>query len=94
MLATGGKWSLYVGCVYMPLVAVAQEEQHWAALTEDILAFQEEVQVVVLGNFNARVGSAAVNIDVVGRFRETHTNASGQRLMQLLHGTGMYALNG
>ena len=28
------------------------------------------------------------------KFGETHANASGQRLIQLLHGTGMYALNG
>ena len=89
-----GERSLYVGCVYMPPVAVAEEEQHWAALMEDILAFQEKGQVVVLGDFNARVGSAAVNLDVIGRFGETHANASGQRLIQLLHGTGMYALNG
>ena len=59
-----GERSLYVGCVYMPPVAVAEEEQHWAALMEDILAFQEKGQVVVLGDFNARVGSAAVNLDV------------------------------
>ena len=89
-----GERSLYVGCVYMPPVAVAEEERQWAALMEDILAFQEKGQVVVLGDFNARVGSAAVNFDVIGRFGETHTNASGQRLIQLLHGTGMYALNG
>jgi endonuclease/exonuclease/phosphatase family metal-dependent hydrolase len=57
-LATG-ETSLYVGCVYMPPVAVAEEEQHHAALMEDILAFQEKGQVVVLGDFNARVGSAA-----------------------------------
>ena len=78
----------------MPPVHVAEEEQHWAALMEDILAFQEKGQVVVLGDFNARVGSAAVNLDVIGRFGETHANASGQRLIQLLHGTGVYALNG
>ena len=77
----------------MPPVAVA-EEQHWVALMEDIRAFQEKVQVVVLGDLNARVGSAEVNLDVIGRFGETHTDASGQRLIHLLHGTGMYALNG
>ena len=83
-----------MGCVYMPPMAVAEEEQHYAALMEDIRAFQEKGQMVVLGDFNARVGSAADNFDVIGRFGETHTNASGQRLIQLLHGTGMYALNG
>ena len=87
-----GERSLYVGCVYMPPVALAEEEQHWASLMDEILAFQEKGQVVVLGDFNARVGSAALNTDVIGRFGEIHTNASDQRLIQLLHGTGMYAL--
>ena len=39
-------------------------------------------------------GSATTNFDVIGRFGETHRNASGQRLIHLLHGTSMYALNG
>ena len=85
-----GERSLYVGCVYMPPVAAAEEEQHYAALMEDILVNQEKGQVVVLGDFNARVGSAAANFDVIGRFGETHTNANGQRLIHLLHGTSMY----
>ena len=67
----------------MPPVAAAEEEQHYAALMENILAFQEKGQVVVLGDFNARVGSAATNSDVIGRFGETHTNANGQRLIQM-----------
>ena len=62
--------------------------------TVNILAFQEKGQVVVLGDFNARVGSATTNSDVIGRFGEAHTNANGQRLIQLLLGTSMYALNG
>lgn len=89
-----GERSLYVGCVYMPPVLAAEEERHYATLMEDILGFQEKGQVVVLGDLNARVGSAAANFDVIGRFGETHTNASGQRLIQLLRGTSMYALNG
>ena len=66
----------------------------YAAVMEDILGYQEKGQVVVLGDFNARVGSATTNFDVIGRFGKTHSNASGQRLIHLLHGTSMYALNG
>ena len=72
----------------MPPVAAAEEERHWAALMDDILAFQENGQVVVLGDFNARVGSAAVNPNVIGRFGKTHTNVSGQRLILHLRGPG------
>ena len=45
-----------MGCVYMPPVPAAEEEQHYAAVMEDILAYQEKGQVVFLGDFNARVG--------------------------------------
>ena len=41
-LATGGNGVCTWGCVYMPPVAVVEEKQHWAALTEDVLAFQEK----------------------------------------------------
>ena len=83
-----------MGCVYMPPVPAAEEEQHYAAVMEDILGFQEKGQVVVLSNFNARVGSAATNFDIIDRFGKTHSNASGQRLIHLLHGTSMYSLDG
>ena len=57
------------------------------------------LQPCQLGNdslldFNARVSSGTGNSDVIGRFGETHTSANGQRLIQLLLGTNMYALNG
>jgi endonuclease/exonuclease/phosphatase family metal-dependent hydrolase len=78
----------------MPPVPAAEEEQHYAAVIEDILGYQENTKVVFLGNFNARVGSATTNFDVIGKSGETHRNASGQRLIHLLHGTSMYALNG
>ena len=44
-----------MGCGYIPLVPAAEEERHYAALMEDILGFQEKGQVVVLGDFNARL---------------------------------------
>ena len=44
-----GERNLYMGCVYMPPVPAAEEEQHNAAVMEDILGFQKG-QVVVLGD--------------------------------------------
>ena len=66
-----GERSLYVGCVYMPPVPAAEEERHYAALMEDILRFQEKGQVVVLGDFNARDGWAAANLDALAGLGES-----------------------
>ncbi len=49
---------------------------------------------MVLGDFNARVGSATASFDVIGQFGETTCNANGKRLVNLLHASDMYALNG
>ena len=86
--------SLSVECVYMPSVAVAEEKRYQAMLTKDIFAPQELGQVLILTDLNARIGSAAVNLDVFCRCEETHTSAGGQRLIQPLHGTSTYAFNG
>ena len=56
---------------------------------EDILGFQEKGQVVVLGDFNARVGSAAANFDVIGRFGETHTSTQRDTASEWLAGKGL-----
>ncbi len=49
---------------------------------------------MVLGDFNARVGSATASFDVIGQFGEATCNANGKRLVNFLHASDMYALNG
>ena len=50
-----GKYALYLCCVYMPTEgsAAAVIEDGYERLKEDVLEYQ---QVVLLGDFNARVG--------------------------------------
>ena len=51
-------------------------------LKEVVLSFKEKGKVVLLGDFNARVGSRSVQIDdVIGMFGEDICNASGNRLL-------------
>ena len=54
-----GKEALYLCCVYMPTEgsAAAVIEDSYERLKEDILEYQ---RVVLLGDFNARVGKSSV----------------------------------
>ena len=84
-----GRLALYIGCVYMPTdrlsTSVAVLDTCYERLKEDILSFREKGKVVLLGDFNARVGKTADDDDVIGKFGEDTCNASGNKLISLLH---------
>ena len=66
-----GREALYIGCVYMPTdnsVSSVYEQ-----LKEDVLSFK---RVVLLGDFNARVGKS---VDVIDMFGEEFCNGNGNR---------------
>ena len=48
----------------------------------------------MLGDFNARVGKAVDDDDVIGKFGEDTCNASGNKLISLLHEVELVACNG
>ena len=79
-------------CIYMPIdsisVAVLDER-----LKEDVLSFKEKGNVLSLGDFNARVGKVADDDAVIGTFREGMCNASGNKLISLLHEVELVTLN-
>ena len=54
-------------------------------LKEDVLSFRQKGKVVLLGDFNARVGRSVELDDVIGMFGEDTCNASGNRLVSLLN---------
>ena len=55
-----GKEALYLCCVYMPTEgsAAAVIEDGYERLKEDVLEYQQKGRVVLLGDFNARVGKS------------------------------------
>ena len=91
-----GRLALYIGCVYMPTdsTSVAMLDTCYERLKEDVLSFREKGKVVLLGDFNARVGKAADDDDVIGKFGEDTCNASGNKLISLLHEVELVACNG
>ena len=91
-----GRLALYIGCVYMPTDStnVAVLDSCYERLKEDVLSFREKGKVVLLGDFNARVGKAADDDDVIGKFGEDTCNASGNKLISLLREVELVACNG
>ena len=91
-----GRSALYIGCVYMPTdsTSVAVVESCYGRLKEDVLSFREKGQVVLLGDFNARVGRSVDVDDVIGMFGEDTCNASGNRLISFLNEVELVVCNG
>ena len=91
-----GRSDLYVGCVYMPTdsTSVAAVDAGYVRLKEDVLSFRQKGKVVLLGDFNARVGRSVELDDVIGMFGEDTCNASGNRLVSFLNEVEMVVCNG
>jgi len=89
-----GKEDMYIGCVYMPVEGSNQAESAFVRLTEDVQRFQEAGQVILLGDFNARVGRAEFDGDIIGTYGEEITpNKNGTMLIQLLRNNNLATLN-
>ena len=91
-----GRSALYVGCVYMPTdsTSVAAVDAGCVRLKEDVLSFRQKGNVVLLGDFNARVGRSVELDDVIGMFGEDTCIASGNKLVSFLNEVEMVVCNG
>ena len=78
---------MYIGCVYMPTDSnsVSVMDSVYEQLKEDVLSFKQKGRVVLLGDFNARVGKSVDVDDVIGIFGEDFCNGNGNRLISLLN---------
>ena len=91
-----GREALYIGCVYMPTdsSSISVVDSCYERLKEDVLSFMEKTEVVLLGDFNARIGRS-VQIDyVIGMFGEDMRNASGNRLLSFFNEVELMICNG
>ena len=52
-----GRKALYKGCVYMPTdsTSISVVDSYYERLKDDVLSFTEKENVVLLGDFNARL---------------------------------------
>ena len=91
-----GREALYTGCVYMPTdsASISVVDSCYERLKEDVLSFKEKGKVVLLGDFNARVGRFVQIDDVIGMFGEDTCNPSGNRLLYFLNEVELMICNG
>ena len=71
--------ALYRGCVYVPTdsTSIFIMDSFYKRLKEDVLSFREKGNVVLLGDFNTRVGRSAQINDVIGMIGEDTCNCTG-----------------
>ena len=74
--------------------SVAAVDAGYVRLKEDVLSFRQKGKVVLLGDFNARVGRSVELDDVIGMFGEDRCNASGNRLVSFLNEVELVVCNG
>ena len=91
-----GRSALYVGCVYMPTdnTSVAAVDASYVRLKEDVRTFRRKGKVVLLGDFNARVGRSVDVDDVIGMLGGDACNASGNTLVSFLNEVQVVVCNG
>ena len=71
--------------------SVSVMDSVYEQLKEDVLSFKQKGRVVLLGDFNARVGKS---VDVIGMFGEDFCNGNGNRLISLLNEVELVICNG
>ena len=81
---------------YMPTDSACASviEDSYVKLKEDVPGFMQNGRVVLLGDFNARVGKSTDVDDVIGMFGEETCNASGNRLISFLNEVELVICNG
>ena len=77
-----GRSALNIECVYMPTTSTSVAVGTcFERFKEDVFSFRGKGKVVLLGDFNARVGKAADDDDVIGKFGKTRV----MLVISLLH---------
>ena len=87
---------LYIGCVYLPTQGNVKRicADRFNLLEEDVCMFQSKGRVLLLGDFNARVGKSIVEDSVIGMFGEASCNSNGKLLIELLENCNLMICNG
>ena len=93
MVGEGGKLCIFVVYNYM-LTDSTSVPVIYSSYVKDVLSFKQKGRVVLLGDFNARVGRSVDVDDVIGMFGEETCNASGNRLISFLNEVELVICNG
>ena len=88
--------SFICGMCIMPTKSssVSVLDSCYELMKKDVLNFKENGRVVLLGDFNARVGRSVKMDDAIGKFGEDTCNARGNRLVSFLNEVELVVCNG
>lgn len=89
------KVPLHIGCVYMPVEGKlsSKTDEIYSELSKQVQLKSKEGEVVLLGDFNARVGSAGFEGDNIGQYGEAMINNNGEKLKRFLRGSELFTVN-
>jgi hypothetical protein len=95
MPGQGGARKLFIGVVYMPDMgkSASVRSAAYSALQEDLEYLSSRGSVLVMGDFNARVGRASGPAERIGMHGESTVNDNGRLLLSLLNTVNLYSLN-
>ena len=87
---------LYIGCLYMPTQGNIKQKctNSFNFLKEDIYRFKSKGRVLLLEDFNVRVGKRSDVGNIVVMFGEDTCNSNSNLLTELIHNCDMMICNG
>ena len=85
---------LFLGNVYVPPKNVASKDQEdFGQIGQHVQRFRRKGEVVMVGDFNARVGKASSRGQAIGQHGEDKVNDNGVRTLKVLGSNELMALN-
>lgn len=85
----------YLASIYIPTqnISTDKRNEYFNNLLHDICYFKTKGNIILMGDFNARVGRSAVINDNISKFGEERKNRNGNMLIQFLRKNNLYSLN-
>ena len=91
-----GKRDMFVGNIYMPPESksrVSDIQRRFGEIAEDVQKYKKQGEVMLVGDFNARVGKASRPDDIIGQYGEGKKNTNGVEMLEFLESNDMKTLN-
>ena len=91
-----GKRDMFVGNIYMPPESksrVSDIQRRFGEIAEDVQKYKKQGEVMLVGDFNARVGKASRPDDIIGQYGEGKKNTNGVEMCKFLESNELKTLN-
>ena len=88
---------MFLGNVYVPPSSkkvASKAQENFGQIGEDVQRFSRKGEVVMVGDFNSRVGKASSRGQAIGQHGEDKVNDNGVRMLEFLGSNELMVLNG